>query len=82
MFPKEYPILEFDEDEQAIIHPPVWIKIDKVPELGVITFFGDIVASLVANVSGEKWDSRDWNKSTMREKLIYLAREAVIELSK
>lgn len=50
---KEFPILEFDEERQAIIEPGSLIKPMDVPEECVICFFADVIDTLVEQHSAK-----------------------------
>lgn len=43
---REFPILEFDSDPQAIINPSLVERLDHMPEYAVICFFQDVIEQL------------------------------------
>lgn len=65
---KEFPILEFDEDIEAIIDP-FKINKKKLPKMGVLTFFNDVVLELEKKGEVRKLD---YLRSEMGKHHIYV----------
>ncbi|MHA1646680.1 MAG: nucleoside phosphorylase [Promethearchaeota archaeon] len=47
MEPKEFPILEFDDDKQSVIHPDNFFKGKKAPKICIFPFYKSVINDLV-----------------------------------
>lgn len=63
-FPKNYPILDFDPDPNAIIAPKMLYKGVNLPEHCVVCFFYEVIRKIVKNHSAKIIFDSDWESGS------------------